>query len=127
LDDRNAEFPTVDARAMGGRCQHAYAMTIPLDRRRLRFDGVAKYDLRRGVETAYRAFGDQRYGSEVSFAPRDGSDGDEDGYLVSFVADEGTGASEVVVLDAASLEVCCRLSVPERVPHGFHACWVEAS
>ena len=123
LDDRNAEFPVIDARAMGQGATHAYAMSIPTDTRRVRFDGVIKYALKTGRAVAERRFGTQRYGSEVAFAPRAGSTSDDDGYLTSFVVDETENRSEVVVWDAASLDPVCRLRVPTRVPHGFHACW----
>jgi len=123
LDDRNAEFPTVDARAMGRGARVGWAMSIPTDTRRVRFDGVIAYDLKSGSTKAERRFGDARYGSEVSFAPRDGSTADDDGYLVSFVWDERESRSEVVVWDAASLDPVCRLGVRSRVPYGFHACW----
>lgn len=123
LDDRNAEFPTVDARAMGTGASTGWAMSIPTDTRRVRFDGVIAYDLKTGAAKAERSFGEARYGSEVSFAPRDGATADDDGYLVSFVCDERADRSEVVVWDAAALEPVCRLAVPSRVPYGFHACW----
>jgi carotenoid cleavage dioxygenase len=60
------------------------------------------------------------------FAPRTGATAEDDGYLVTFVADEATGRSEVWVLDARHLdaEPVARLAVPTRVPTGFHATWV---
>ncbi|HJK94896.1 MAG TPA: carotenoid oxygenase family protein [Polyangiaceae bacterium LLY-WYZ-15_(1-7)] len=123
LDDLNAEFPTVDDRRMGQGARFAYAVTIPTDRRRVRFDGLVKHDLRTGARRGVFAWGENRFGSEAPFAPRVGSTGDDDGYLVSFVHEEGAATSEVVVLHAETMELACRLAVPHRVPLGFHACW----
>jgi len=123
LDDRNAEFPTVDDRALGGGARVGYAMTIPQDTARLRFDGVVRYDLQSGAVTAEHAFGPGRSGSEAPFAPRTGGEG---GYLISFVHDERERRSEAVILDAETFEVACRLAIPGRVPLGFHACWSPA-
>ena len=96
----------------------------------LRFDGVVKYDTTTG-ETSEHVFGPGRYGSEAPFAPADPSRAqlaahEDDGYLTSFVHDEGTGRSEVVVLRAQDLAAgpVARVLLPRRVPLGFHACWV---
>lgn len=123
LDDRNAEFPTVDLRRQSLGCEHAYAMTIPLTTPCLRFDGVLKYAVKGGSAAGEYAFGPGRTGSEVSFAPREGSSAEDDGYLVSLVQDENESRSEAVVLHAKTMEVACRLEIPTRVPLGFHACW----
>lgn len=127
LDDRNAEFPTVDLRRQSLGCDHGYAMTIPLTTSRLRFDGAIKYALKTGNSSGEYNFGPGRTGSEVSFAPREGSNADDDGYLVSLVHDETEKRSEAVVLNAESMGLVCRLEVPTRVPLGFHACWAPAS
>ena len=85
-----------------------------------------KYDTRSG-RTESHDFGPGRFGSEAPFAPRRGAREEDDGYVVSFVSDAGTGDSEVVVLDARNLsaEPLARVKLPQRVPVGFHACWVD--
>lgn len=123
LDDRNAEFPTIDSRQAGQGASHGYAMSIPTDTSRLRFDGVIKYDVKTGAARTEKKYGTHRYANEVAFGPRTNSNKDDDGYLVTFVFDEQEGRSEVVVWDAANLDTVCRLEVPVRVPLGFHACW----
>ncbi|MFT5352924.1 MAG: carotenoid cleavage dioxygenase-like enzyme [Polyangiales bacterium] len=127
LDERNAEFPTVDLRRQSLGCEHAYAMTIPTTTPRLRFDGVLKYAVKSGAAAGEHSFGPGRTGSEVSFAARDGSRAEDDGYLVSLVQDEGANRSEAVVLHAESMELACRLEIPTRVPLGFHACWAPGA
>src|SRR5512134_2353503 len=39
----------------------------------------------------------------AAFAPRIGSQAEDDGYLVTFVAEEATGASEVYLFDASDI------------------------
>ncbi len=126
LDDRNAEFPTIDARLLGRPSRHGYHQLIA-DAPTLRFEGLARYDLASGACESV-SYGPGRHGSEAPFAPRDGSTGETDGYLVSYVHDEREGRSEVVLHDAADLAAgpVCRLALPGRVPLGFHACWVPA-
>ena len=128
LDDANTEFPTIDTRGQGTpdrlRLQRAH-------RRRRDAScstGCCGYDRddRAARPTTGSATG--RFGSEAPFAPRDGSTGEDDGYLVCFVTDERDGRSEVEILDAADLAAgpVARVRLPQRVPLGFHATWVRA-
>ena len=51
----------------------------------------------------------------------DPASGDEDGgWLLNFVHDQSTDLSDVVVLDAATLDEVARVHLPRRVPFGFH-------
>lgn len=92
----------------------------------LLFDGIVKYDTTTGARSSFR-FGPGRWGSEAPFAPRDNSQAEDDGYLVSFVQDEAAGRSEVVILDSADIESgpVARVLLPTRVPIGFHAAWIR--
>ena len=125
LDDDNTEFPTIDVRRIGRPTRIAYNMHIAPDPTLL-FDGIVKYDTTSGARSSF-GFGPGRWGSEAPFAPRDGSKAEDDGYLVSFVQDEGAGRSEVVILDAADIEAgpVARVLLPSRVPIGFHAAWIR--
>ncbi|GII75276.1 carotenoid cleavage dioxygenase [Sphaerisporangium rufum] len=124
--ERNTEFPSIDARRTGAPTRYAYNVSVK-DAETNLFDGLVRYDNVTGERQEHR-FGPHRYGSEASFAPRDGGTGEDDGYLVTFVTDEREGASEVQVLDAADLAAgpVARVLLPTRVPLGFHATWVRA-
>jgi carotenoid cleavage dioxygenase len=124
LDDRNAEFPSVDLRTVGQANRHGFTMALDIDST-LRFSGIVKYDLHTASATEW-SVGEGRFASEAPFAPRDGSESDDDGYLVSLVRDANSGGSELVILDAADLQQVCRLSVPFDVPNGFHATWADS-
>ncbi|MGW0659403.1 carotenoid oxygenase family protein [Streptodolium elevatio] len=125
-DDDNTEFPMIDSRVTGRRNRFGYAVHIAREDTLL-FDGLVRYDLHTGERQDHR-FGPGRWGSEAPFAPRDGGTAEDDGYLVSFVHDEREDRSEVVVLDAADLGAgpVCRILLPQRVPTGFHSCWIRA-
>jgi carotenoid cleavage dioxygenase len=126
LDDRNAEFPSIDARRLGMPSRYAYIPHIAADTPTLLFDALIKYDTASG-KSATHVFGAGRYCSESPFAPRIGSEAEDDGYVVCFVHDARGGDSEVHVLDARDLAAAplAVLSLPCRVPVGFHACWVD--
>jgi carotenoid cleavage dioxygenase-like enzyme len=125
LDDANTEFPSINTRECGLPSRYAYTVHIA-DAETVLFDGLLRYDLVTGKREEHR-FGPGRFGSEAPFAPRDGSIGDDDGYLVSFVTDERDGRSEVEILDASDIAAgpVARVRLPQRVPLGFHATWVR--
>ena len=124
MDDDNSEFPSMNQGLIGRPARYTYNMHISPEKTLL-FDGLMKYDVDRGVAETHW-FGDDRWGSEAPFAPRPGSQEEDDGYLVSYVHDERDGSSEVHVLDARDMtaDPVCRLRLPVRVPLGFHATWI---
>lgn len=126
LDEANIEFPSIDSRVVGRRHRYSYNMSLanePL----LLFDGIVRVDAHTGAKEEYR-FGPGRWGSESPFAARDGSTGETDGYLVTFVNDEAEDRGEITVLSAEDLAAgpIARVLLPQRVPSGFHATWVRA-
>ncbi len=127
LWDVPAEFPRMDNRRSGQSSRYSYHQRLaPVDT--LAFDAVVGHDLLTGATTPH-VYPVGWYGGETVFCPRTGSSAENDGYLVTFVVEEETGRSEVYVLDAQRLddEPVCRLSVPTRVPTGYHTWWISAA
>jgi carotenoid cleavage dioxygenase len=126
LDDALGEFPRIDDRRLGVQSRYVYDPHIA-ETSELRFDGVMKYDLETGRRHLHRYPADT-FGGEVCFAPRRGAEAEDDGYLLTFLAHEATGASELLVLDARDVtgEPVARVRIPARVPTGFHAQWITA-
>lgn len=127
LDDDNMEFPSIRLDRLGRPSRFAYNMHIS-SKETLLFDGLVKYDTETGQAQTYW-FGEGRWGSEAPFAPRPGSAGEDDGYLISYVCNERDGSSEVHIVDAGAVAEgpVCRLGIPFRVPLGFHATWIDGS
>lgn len=124
LDDRNTEFPSMNTAVLGRPSRYAYNVSITNDKTLL-FDGIIKYDTVRDRSEQF-SFGDGRYGSEAPFAPRPNSSSEDDGYLLSFIYDQREDRSELLILDAQNITAgpLARVIIPQRVPYGFHACWV---
>lgn len=124
LDEIPCEFPRINEQYMGRPTRYGYAGqivpgSIPL------FDGILKFDFQRG-STQTHAFGEGRYGGEAVFVPRPQASAEDDGWLMTFVHDEGEQTSELVVIDAQAIadEPVARVLIPQRVPYGFHATWL---
>ncbi|NEU78238.1 carotenoid oxygenase family protein [Nostoc sp. UIC 10630] len=124
LDDVASEFPRVNENLLGRQTRYGYSnkmanSSLPL------FEGIIKYDLNSGNSQTHE-FGQGRYGGEAVFAPRPGAIAEDDGWLVTFVHDENSNTSELVVVNAQDVtaEPVARVIIPQRVPYGFHGAWV---
>ncbi len=62
-------------------------------------------------------------------APRLGSVGEDDGYLVTLTTDMNADASYCLVFDAARVAdgPVCKLALPERISSGTHSTWAPGS
>ncbi len=127
LDDALTEFPRINDHYLGVRSRYTYNPRVHPGETLL-FDGFIKYDLD-GSGTQVHAYTPGWFGGEVVFAPRDGGQGEDDGYLLTYVSEFASGRSEVQVFDARRPEdgPIARVVVPQRVPEGFHAQWVPAA
>ena len=58
---------------------------------------------------------------------RPGAQAEDDGFLLSLVTHDETLRSECWVFDARNIETgpLARVSLPQRVPSGFHATWIR--
>ena len=126
LSDCITEFGMINAGYAGGKYRYTYAATGKPGW--FLFDGLMKHDLEAGIEQRF-AFGDGVYGSETAMAPRVGSAGEDDGYLVTLTTDMTADASFCLVFDAARVGdgPVCKLVLPERISSGTHSTWAAGS
>lgn len=127
LDERGMEFPRVADARVGRR--HRFAWTVQLGAGAdgaPAFAGLAKVDVATGRSWLH-AFGPGRCPGEPVFVPAAGSDpAADEGWVMTYLHDENTGRSELVVLDASRFEAppVARVALPQRVPYGFHGSWI---
>ena len=127
IDDQVSEFPVVNLGYTGRKSRYSYHVSIP-DTATQVFDGLIKYDLETGLSQRHD-FGAGVFGSEPAFAPKTNANTEDDGYLITFVADGASGASEALVIDARNMSgpPLARVKIPQRVPLGFHGTWATAA
>ena len=127
MDDLGTEFPLMNSQYLGRKSKYSYNQRLELSKT-LRFDGVVKYNTEDGTSVTHD-YGENKYGSESPFIPRSGTKEEDDGYVISFVTDAREETSEVIILDAKNMdkEPLARIQLPQRVPLGFHGCWVDGS
>ncbi|XP_008466060.2 carotenoid 9,10(9',10')-cleavage dioxygenase 1-like [Cucumis melo] len=66
------------------------------------------------------------YCSGASFVPRENGEEEDDGWIIAHVHNEITNTSQVYVLDARkfSEEPIAKITLPQRVPYGFHGAFM---
>ncbi|KAJ3673009.1 hypothetical protein LUZ60_006383 [Juncus effusus] len=132
------EFPRINENCTGRKQRYVYSMILDGIAKN---KGIIKFDLHSEPEKDKEKLeeggnimgifdlGTGRYGSEAVFVPRQpgGTGEEDDGYLIFFVHDENTGKSEVNVIDAKTMssEPVAVVELPNRVPYGLHAFFVN--
>jgi hypothetical protein len=84
--------------------------------------GVLKYDLIHEKEAGYFDYG-EFFGGEALFVAKAGAADEDDGYLLDLLMSDTE--AEMLILDAKSMKELARLHLPQRVPFGVHACWLD--
>ncbi|XP_062012726.1 9-cis-epoxycarotenoid dioxygenase NCED2, chloroplastic [Rosa rugosa] len=118
----NLEAGMVNRNRLGRKTRYAYlAIAEPWPK----VSGFAKVDLFTG-EVKKHIYGDRKFGGEPFFLPS-GSRGEEDGgYILSFVHDEKTWKSELQIVNAMNLKLEATVTLPSRVPYGFHGTFIDS-
>jgi carotenoid cleavage dioxygenase-like enzyme len=128
LFDGTVEFPRIDDRRVARASRHVYVPTLT-DGLKLASPASATFNclLKVDTETGHIArhdFGD-RIAGEAVFIPR-GGEGDDAGWLATFLYDPDAGTSDLALLDAARVEEppVAVIRLPQRVPQGLHGAWI---
>ncbi|MGH3919530.1 MAG: carotenoid oxygenase family protein [Pseudonocardiaceae bacterium] len=125
LDDHPQEFPRIDERLLGRPHRYGYAMHAAPGTGAIAVDAVLKHDLHLG-RTTVRRLGQHSQPGEFVFIPNSSEAPEDDGLLMGFVYDAATNRSDLLLLDAATLDTIAAIHLPDRVPHGFHGNWAPS-
>ena len=127
LDDTPTEFPRMNDTYLTSRSRYAYHPRIAKEPTLL-FDGCVRYDFETG-EKSVISYGPDCFGSETVFAPRIGSQSENDGYVVMYVSNRREDWTELRFYDAQTMseQPVSSFRLPRRVPIGFHAEWADLS
>ncbi|KAF8413567.1 hypothetical protein HHK36_001558 [Tetracentron sinense] len=119
----NLEAGMVNRNRLGRKTQFAYlAIAEPWPK----VSGIAKIDLSTGEVSKY-IYGNQCFGGEPFFVPRDpNSEREDDGYILAFMHNEKTSKSELHIINAMNLQLEASVKLPSRVPYGFHGTFISS-
>ncbi|EPS60683.1 9-cis-epoxycarotenoid dioxygenase [Genlisea aurea] len=122
-DQVNLEAGMVNRNRLGRKTRYAYlAIAEPWPK----VSGFAKVDLFTGEVTKF-FYGDNKYGGEPLFLPKNGEEEEEDdGHVLAFAHQENAGRSELQIVNARTMELEATVKLPSRVPYGFHGTFIGA-
>ncbi len=118
-DEQSQEFPRYDERLTGRR--HRFGYSIGFEGT-VAGDTILKHDVIVGT-TATRRLGQGKEASEFCFVPHADDSAEDSGVLMGYVYDRASDRSDLVLLDAETLEDVAAVHLPARVPAGFHGNW----
>ncbi|MEU9805959.1 carotenoid oxygenase family protein [Mycobacterium sp. NPDC050853] len=128
-DERLQEFPMVDPRRVS--LPHRYGFTTSigdtdidtlesLDDARA---SLIRYDLTHGGTTEHKLEAGHIPG-EFSPVPRSKNSDEADGVLIGYEYDRSTHLSNMLIIDAQSMEKLATVHLPSRIPFQFHGNWI---
>ncbi|GKA76682.1 9-cis-epoxycarotenoid dioxygenase [Tanacetum coccineum] len=121
-NDVNLEAGMVNKNLLGRKSKYAYlAIAEPWPK----VSGFAKVDLSTGDIKKF-IYGDEKYGGEPLYLPRDNATDEDDGHILAFVHDEKAWKSELQIVNAKTMELEATVMLPSRVPYGFHGTFIPA-
>ncbi|MEO7854738.1 MAG: carotenoid oxygenase family protein [Rubrivivax sp.] len=130
VDAQPQEFPRPDERRMGQPYRYAYTVGLARgDAGQFETDQLLiKHDLETGGRQLHD-FGAGHAVSEFVFQPRHASAAENEGWLMGYVVDSRTQTTDFVILDAQHFadEPVAVVTIPHRIPMGFHGNWVSAA
>jgi len=120
LDDRIVEFPRIDDRLATLPARYAVSVSDA---------SLIRHDLTTGAAEEHR-FGTNGGPGEAVFVPSTSGPADESsGWYLGYVYDPERNGSDLVIIDASDFTgpPVARISLPQRVPYGFHGNWIAGS
>jgi carotenoid cleavage dioxygenase-like enzyme len=119
LSDMPIELPRIDYGRVNGR---PYRYVWGGSAQGTFYDTIVKIDVTTGEHLSWS----EGFPGEPVFVGRPGRTEEDDGVLLTVVLEPERGASSLVVLDAATLQLRARAGVPHHVPFGFHGQFARA-
>ena len=114
------EFPVVNA-VYGPMERRRYIWTNALSNPSGEWlDGIQKVDTKLGTASEVVTFGPGTFAGPPTFVPSKSMAAEDDGYILTTVYLSEEHRSDVVVLDAASLDICVRMELLCHQPFQFH-------
>ncbi|MBW0166583.1 MAG: carotenoid oxygenase family protein [Vulcanococcus sp.] len=125
LEERTCEFAMVNPERQGLEARNSWMAVAERERGNDPLQAIKKLDLNTGEGRVWSA-APRGFVSEPLMVPRPGASAEDDGWVLCLVWNGARCASDLVILDAASMAEVAVLELPLAVPHGLHGSWAPA-
>jgi carotenoid cleavage dioxygenase len=127
VDSRAFEFPRIHPLLEGKNNRFGYSVVSGEENGQPDCNRICKHDLKSGL-VIFHALDSGRLAGEPVFIPRENAKDEDAGYVMTFVYDDTTKKTELIILNAEEIEQepLARVFLPQRVPFGFHGNWVPS-
>ena len=125
LSERCCEFAMVNPQREGLSCRYGWMAVAERETGNDPLQAIKKLDLLNGERQVWSA-APRGFVSEPMMVPRPGATEEDDGWVLTVVWNGGRRASDLVILDAASMAEVAVVELPLALPHGLHGSWVDA-
>ena len=119
VDPRCCEFPVVHPARVGRPNRYTYMGAAHAPSGNVPLQAILKQDWETGDRLLWSA-APHGFVSEPVFVPRPNSTIEDDGWVLTLVFDGQQERSELVILDAPTLQPVARLKLKHHVPYGLH-------
>ncbi|CAL4941844.1 unnamed protein product [Urochloa decumbens] len=130
-DDVAMDFPVINENFIGTRNKYGYTQVV--DSVETSITGLFKYKMiaklhfdipdkeNKFISVEYHALQEKQFCSGVQFIGKKNGRDEDDGWVITYVHDEGTNISQVYIIDAKrfSEEPIAKITLPQRVPWKF--------
>ncbi|MBM5823296.1 MAG: Apocarotenoid-15,15'-oxygenase [Cyanobacteria bacterium K_Offshore_surface_m2_011] len=123
LSPRTCEFAMVNPQRVGLRARQAWMAVAERERGNDPLQAIQKLELESGASRVWSA-APRGFVSEPVMVPRPGATAEDDGWVLVVVWNGARSASDLVILDAATLAEVAVLEMPLALPHGLHGSFV---
>ncbi len=122
LDDSVLEFGMINPNIAGKPYKYVWAMTTKPGW--FLFNGISRLDVSTGERQTWQ-FEEGVFASESPMAPKLGSTGEDDGYVLTYTTDMNRNRSQALVFAAEDVSrgPICAIDLPKRICVGTHSCW----
>ncbi|MFM2173382.1 MAG: hypothetical protein RLZZ54_1309 [Cyanobacteriota bacterium] len=125
LEPRTCEFAMVNPERQGLQARTSWMAVAEREQGNDPLQAIKKLDLATGEGQVWSA-APRGFVSEPLMVPRPGATAEDDGWVLCLVWNGARCASDLVILDAASLAEVAVLELPLAVPHGLHGSFAPA-
>ncbi len=131
IDDRPGDFGRVADKVVGLDARFGYLMAMAGEgnsEEPVYGSALWKYDLHTGTCWEHH-LGENVRGGEPVFAADPNSKGEDEGWVIAIVHNEGSNSSKLIIVDAQDFEAepVAVVHLPRRVPYGAHGSWIPDS